>query len=415
MKIIHLSTSAQVGGAGIAAHRLHTGLRSLGVDSGMLVAKHNPHEERIYTPDNRIGKLAAQVIPLLDRLPGQLSSIPMDRISSSWAPNRLRHRVNVLKPDILNLHWVNGGFMRIETLAKFHQPIVWTLHDMWAFSGGEHYVGSSVRYKEGYNAKNNPEAESKLDIHRWIWARKYKSWKNLNHLTLACPSQWLANCVKESKLFKGFSVEVLPNGVDHERFRPMDHKAARRILGLPVDKKLILFGAGSATSDPRKGFHLLVQALKNLDRQIDTTGYELVVFGSSSSTGSFSMKTHYLGSLQDSISMALVYAACDVFVAPSLEDNLPNTVLESLSCGTPVVTFDIGGMPDMISHTKNGYLAPKLDTEELAKGLHWVVDDNRRWKQLAIEARSTVERDFTLQCCASRYTDLYKEILSGTG
>jgi len=414
MKVLHLSTSAHTGGAGIAAHRLHTGLRSLGVDSRMLVAKQNQHEAFICAPDNSIDRLAARVSPLIDRLPGRFSSLPMDRISSSWVPDRLQRRINTLGPDILNLHWVNDGFMRIETVAKFRQPIVWTLHDMWAFSGGEHYVGDSTRYKEGYSARNSPEAESRLDIHRWIWARKYKSWRNLNRLTLACPSQWLANCVEESKLFRGFRTEVLPNGIDHERFCPMDHEDVRRILNLPVDKKLILFGAGSATSDPRKGFHLLVHALKNLGAQIDTAGYELVVFGSSSGDDSSSMRTHYLGSLHDSISMALVYAACDVFVAPSLEDNLPNTVLESLSCGTPVVAFDIGGMPDMVSHEKNGYLAPGFDTEELAKGLQWVVDDKCRWEQLAIEARRTVVRDFTLQCSANRYSDLYKEILSGT-
>ena len=123
------------------------------------------------------------------------------------------------------------------------------------------------------------------------------------------------------------------------------------------------------------------------------------------------MKTHYLGCLQDEISMALVYAAADVFVAPSLEDNLPNTVLESLSCGTPVVAFDIGGMPDMVSHKNNGYLAPGFDTTDLANGLLWVMDDKLRWEHLSHEARSTVVQSFTLQHSAGRYVDLYEEIL----
>jgi glycosyltransferase involved in cell wall biosynthesis len=228
---------------------------------------------------------------------------------------------------------------------------------------------------------------------------------------IATPSKWLAECAGNSQLFHNYRIVVLPNGVDHERFHPMDHSIARSILGLPDDKRLILFGAGSATSDKRKGFHLLVEALKKMEAGINPVDYELVVFGASSGDDSFSMKTHYLGRLRDEISMAVVYAAADVFVAPSLEDNLPNTVLESLSCGTPVVAFNIGGMPDMVSHKDNGYLAISYDTTDLAKGLIWTMEDNLRWKNLSEAARSTIKRSFTLRRSASRYVDLYKEIL----
>ena len=233
----------------------------------------------------------------------------------------------------------------------------------------------------------------------------------MRNIVIATPSKWLAECAGNSDLFHNYRIAVLPNGVDHERFHPMDHSVARSILGLPEDKRLILFGSGSATSDKRKGFHLLVESLKKLESETNLADYELVVFGASSGDDSFSMKTHYLGRLQDEISMAIVYAAADVFVAPSLEDNLPNTVLESLSCGTPVVAFDIGGMPDMVSHKKNGYLASGFDTKELSKGLLWVMEDNQRWKHLSQEARRTVVQSFTLQRSASRYVDLYQDIL----
>lgn len=411
MRVVHLGSSARHGGAAIASYRLHKGLRSLGVDSMMLVDKLTQPEEHIIGPSGNLNKLTARLSPKLDRIPGRFSALPLDRLSSSWLPDRLYNRVNALHPDILNLHWMNDGFMRIETLPRFRQPIVWTLHDMWPFAGGEHYVGESIRYKEGYTAQNRPAAETGLDVNRWVWQRKRKSWSKMTNLVLAAPSRWMADCARESALFGHFRIDVLPNGIDHERFLPMDHAVARRILGLPEDKKLILYGAGSATSDKRKGFHLLVDALKGLETRVNPLDYELVVFGSSSGDNSFEMKTHYLGNLHDEISMALVYAAADVFVAPSLEDNLPNTVLESLSCGTPVVAFNIGGIPDMVSHEKNGFLASPFDPVELTLGLLWVLEDEPRWKALAEEARSTVVGKFTLQHSARRYLNLYDELL----
>ncbi|HEB87031.1 MAG TPA: glycosyltransferase [Gammaproteobacteria bacterium] len=411
MKVLHVCTEAQLGGAGIAAYRLHKGLRSLNIDSMMLVNKQALREDGIHGPSNTADKMAARLVPVLDRIPGYFSALPADRTSASWMPNRLPGRINAIKPDILNLHWVNDGFMRIETLPHLKQPIVWTLHDMWAFSGGEHYVGDNRRYKEGYTRQNKPTAETGLDINRWIWNRKRKAWANIRNLVIATPSQWLANCARESVLFENHRVEVLPNGIDPERFHPMDHSVAREILGLPKNKKLILFGAFSATSDKRKGFHLLVETLKKLEAKANPDEYELVIVGASSLDESFHTKSHCLGRLNDEISMALVYAAADVFVAPSLEDNLPNTVLESLACGTPVVAFNIGGMPDMVSHEKNGFLARGFDTDELAAGLQWILDDEQRWKSLSQEARKTIMDSFTLECAANRYRDIYDDIL----
>jgi glycosyltransferase involved in cell wall biosynthesis len=377
----------------------------------MLVNKDGQTDACVYGPEHFLDKVIARACPLLDRLPGRLAKTSTDRISSSWLPDRLFSRVNALQPEILNLHWVNDGFMRIETLPRFQRPIVWTFHDMWPMAGGEHYVGESLRYRQGYSASNRPEHETGLDVNRWIWNRKRKAWFGLTQLVIASPSRWLAGCVRESLLFRDFRVEVLPNGVDHERFSPMDHDVVRSILGLPKDKKLILFGAVFATGDSRKGYHLLVETLTKLETMVNPDEYALVVFGASGGKESFSMKTHYLGNLHDEISMALVYAAADVFLAPSLEDNLPNTVLESLSCGTPVVAFNIGGMPDMVIHEKNGYLARGFDTDQLAQGLRWVLEDAARWRYLSNEGRNTILNDFTLQHAASRYLDLYTELL----
>ena len=412
MKILHVTTEAQIGGAGIAAYRLHKGQRCLGAESFMLVNKKKQAEDFIIGPEKKFDKVMARLCPLLDKIPGRFSALKIDRLSSAWAPTRLLSRIKALSPDIVNLHWINDGFVRIEALTAIEQPIVWTLHDMWAFAGGEHYVGQSVRYKEGYTAENRPSAETALDVNRWIWRRKKKSWSKMQRMVIVTPSRWLAECARESDLFQNSRVEVLPNGVDHERFHPMDHTAARRILGLPEHKKTILFGAGSSTSDKRKGYHLLVEAVKRLECTETPADYQLVVFGALSGDTSFSIQTHYLGKLQDEISMALVYAAADVFVAPSVEENLANTVLESLSCGTPVVAFDIGGMRDMVSHKKNGYLAAGFDTDDLAQGIVWVLDNHERWGTLSESARNTVLGTFTLSAAAKRYLELYKDILS---
>jgi len=414
MRILQVSTIAQLAGAGIAAYRLQQGLRCLGADAWMLVNRQRSADPYVVTPAAKTDKLLARLAPLLDRLPGQLSGLDMDRVSASWVPDRLVHRVSAVAPDILNLHWVNDGFMRIETLPRLRQPVVWTLHDMWAFSGGEHYVGDSRRYIDGYTAANRPPRESGVDVHRWIWRRKRKAWAGLeDRVVIAAPSRWMADCARQSALFRDFRVEVLPNGIDHERFHPVEHAVARRILGLPEDRKLILFGAGSATSDRRKGFHLLVEALQKLEARVNPAAYELVVFGASAGDNPCTMKTHYLGRLEDEISMALVYAAADVFVAPSLEDNLPNTVLESLACGTPVVAFDTGGIPDMVEHEVNGYLAACFDVDDLANGLVRVLEDNERWRQLADAGRRKVVRQFTLQASARNYLGLYEELLKG--
>ena len=412
MKILQLSESDKVGGAAIAASRLNTGLVELGVDSRMLVNNRVTDNPGVVGPESTYDKITARLSPLLDRIPRKLSTTGYDLVSSAWVPDRLPARIHKLGPDILNLHWVNNGYMRIETLKRFSQPVVWTLHDMWPFCGGEHYAGQSERFKSGYRYDNRGDNESGFDVNRWIWLRKKKAWARLNDMVIVTPSKWLASCASESALFHDRRIEVIPNGVDHERFKPVDRALAREVLGLPGDRKLILFGAGSATSDRRKGYHLLVDALRQLEGDVSDSEFELVVFGASSGDGGFTSRAHYLGHLHDEISMALVYAAADVFVVPSLEDNLPNTVLEALSCGTPVVAFDIGGMPDMISHKVNGFLATEFDTSMLSEGIRWVLSDHERWMSLCAEARNTVEAGFTLKHSASRYRELYQDILS---
>ena len=407
-----ISSSDIDGGAARAAYRLHRGLKNIGVDSQMLVQNKQSDDYTVICPVSKIDKGIGKLKPTLDGLPIQLYA-QRDRTpySVQWLPDKLTEKVAKLNPDVINLHWINSGYLKIETIAKFKKPIVWTLHDMWAFTGGCHYNGDCMNYTT--SCGNCPQLHSHIetDLSRWIWKRKARAWQNLS-LTIVTPSHWLAKCAASSSLLKDTRIEVIPNGINTEQYKPIEKSIARSILSLPEDKQLILFGAMSVTSDPRKGFNFLQSALQNLSQSGWRERLELVVFGSSQPKNptKLGFKSHYLGRLNDDISLSLVYAAADVFLAPSVQDNLPNTVMESLACGTPCVAFDIGGMPDMIEHQQNGYLAKHFDIEDLARGIAWVLEDEERLQKLGVNGREKVEQNFTLEIQANNYLSVYQDI-----
>jgi len=413
MKPLLISTSDIVGGAARAGYRLHQGLQSIDVDSQMLVQNKQSDDYTVICPVTKVDKGIGKLKPTLDILPLQLYP-QRDRTpySVQWLPDKLTEKVAQINPDVINLHWINGGYLKIETIAKFKKPIIWTLHDMWAFTGGCHYNGDCMNYTNSCGTCPQLHSNKQKDLSRWIWQRKARAWENLN-LTVVTPSHWLAKCAASSSLLKDTRIEVIPNGLDTKQYKPVEKSVARSILGLPEDKQLILFGAMSATSDPRKGFNLLQSALQKLSQSEWTERVELVVFGSSQPKNptELGFKSHYLGRLNDDISLSLVYAAADVFIAPSVQDNLPNTVMESLACGTPCVAFDIGGMCDMIDHQQNGYLAKPFNTDDLAKGIVWVLEDEERLRKLGSNSREKVEQNFPLEIQARKYLSIYDSCL----
>ena len=225
------------------------------------------------------------------------------------------------------------------------------------------------------------------------------------------PSRWLASCAASSSLFESNRVEVIPNGIDEVTYRPINKDSARALLGLPRDRLLLLAG-GLLPGDQRKGFHLLREALAALRSQDRLKNMEVVVVGASH-TAEFlnaAYETHFLGRLQDDLTLAAAYSAVDLFVAPSMQDNLPNTVMEASACGTPSVAFDVGGMPDLIDHQETGYLARPFLTDDLANGIQWVLEDNNRTDRLAQQARQKVLKEFTQQTQAARYAELFGEL-----
>jgi glycosyltransferase involved in cell wall biosynthesis len=418
LRIVHISTTDLGGGAAIAAYRLHQGLRNLGIDSQMLVAQKLSDDYSVHGARTLMQKLWFRVANQIDQIPRKwLHTSNSSLISPAWIPERTIQSALALEPDIVNIHWSANGFLRPESLRRLAQiPTVWTLHDMWAFCGGEHYTNGDERYIHGYLANNRPPDERGFDLNRWVWWRKMRFVPLLQRLTVVTDSQWLGDCARESKMLRDCHIIPINYGLDTELYKPIPKSVARHILNIPVNSNVIVFGAINATTDTRKGIDLLARALQNLsERQSnDVLTTQCIVFGASEprSPQNFGFPTKYLGSLSDGIALAVVYAAADVMVVPSREEAFGQTALEALSCGTPVVAFNIGGLPDMIDHYMNGYLAQPFDTNDLATGIQWVLEDRERWQELSVRARQTVEQGFTLEHQARRYSDVYSQLLS---
>lgn len=356
----------------------------------------------------------AHLRPTLDSLP--LLFYP-DREKTTFSPailpDRLSSMAQALNPDLINLHWIGAGFIRLESLTNFRKQLVWTLHDSWAFTGGCHIPFNCTRYRQMCGTCPALGSRRDNDLSRKIWRRKQKAWKSVN-LTVVTPSRWLAECAKASSLFHNIRVEVIPNGLDLQHYRPLDKKVARESLLLPKDKKLIAFGAMNGINDKNKGFHLLHSALHSMCDNDSVDNVELIVFGKAEPERDLGLdlKINYIGQLDDDEKLALVYSAADVFVVPSIQENLPNTIMEALACGTPVVAFNEGGIPDLIEDRLNGYLAKPFETEALAQGIEWVLENDERALTLGKAAREKAVKEYSIDLQAERYIKLYEDILS---
>lgn len=412
MKILHFSWSDRSGGAARATFRLHRALHSIGVDSSIMVSRKESTDPYVLGPDGLMDRVAGRIAARWDqkylrsyqrRTPGLFSP--------AKAATQTVKRADGIPRDISHLHWVTNGFLRIEDLSRLDQPLVWTLHDQWAFTGGCHYSNGCVKFNDSCGSCPHLNSQIQNDLSRETWERKYSAWRNV-HLTLIAPSRWLSRLTASSALFRDRRVEVIPNCIDIDVFQPCDQAAARRVFSLPPNRKILLFCALTADGDQRKGFHFLHHALERLAKNVERDSITLAVMGmrapSARPTAPFPI--HPLGILQEDRKVALAYAAADVFLAPSMEDNLPNTVMEALSCGTPCVAFNIGGMSDMIDHQKNGYLAEAFDEDDLAMGIRWVLADEHRRRSLSGAARKKVVEEYGFEPIARHHVRLYEEL-----
>ncbi len=410
MRIFHVNHSDLIGGAARAAYRIHQALLlDNSIDSLMVVDRKISDDWRVVGPQSALGRMQNGLRPYSGAIVGRLLKTE-NRIlhSPSVFPSRWSNRLQKLRADIVHLHWVCNEMMSIGDIGRLPGPVVWTLHDMWPFCGAEHYT-DDFRWRDGYLCTNRPSYESGFDLNRWVWERKQKHWQR--PFQIVTPSRWLAGCVRESVLMKDWPVTVIPNALDTDVWAPVEKRLARSLLGLPLDEPLVLFGAMQGGLQPIKGFDLLLKALQYLGE--DRKDLHLVVFGESAPKEPLSLPfaTHYTGHLHDDVSLRLVYSAADVMLIPSRQDNLPNTGVESLSCGTPVVAFNACGLPDIVKHKSTGYLAKAFDPEDLAAGICWVLDKYEE-NNLSRNARNMVVRTFSSPLIAAQYISLYYRILN---
>lgn len=416
MKILHINSGDKNGGAGIAAYRLHRALLDKNQDSMMLVCNKITNDSTVHGPRTGFERYSMRAVNFINRRLTSFFYKPEDTFCASISlfdnPLFVR-RINDISPDIVNLHWVCDGVIRPEFIAKINAPVVWTMHDMWPFCGSENYVLKSQRHIQGYSQKNEGVGSKVLDVDRWVFQRKKKVYaKTIKNISFIAPSRWLGEEAKKSALLKDKRVVHIPNGIDTNKFCPVDKKVAREILGLPLGKKILLYGATGGTLDSRKGFSLLSQALTHLCGSMDRESFLVTMFGGNApAPNTVEYNCLSFGRLTDDVAMVLAYSAADVFVVPSLLDNLPNTILESLSCGTPVVGFNIGGLPDMINHEENGCLADPYNIESLANGIHYVFS-NLTEKRMNDSARNSVVSNFSSESQAEKYIGLYSSLLS---
>lgn len=414
MRVLILSTFDLQGGASRAAYRIHRGLLGIGLDSRLLVQEKTTDDYTILGPESRLAELNTLLRRYLTALPlhaypGRLRS---DVWSPAWWPTAIHRRIVREAPDVINVQWVCDGFLPIQALGRMRRPLVMTLQDAWAVTGGCHYPYDCRRYHDHCGACPQLGSRRERDLSRWGWQQKSRNWRPLP-LTVVAISNWLGDCARASSLFRQTRVEVIPNGLDTKRYHPMDKVMARQILGLPQDKHLVLFGAINALRDARKGADFLFNALKELSQTGKTDAIELVVFGGSQPPAppDLMFPAHYLGFLHDDVSLALLYSAADVMVVPSIQEGLGQTATEACACGTPVVAFDTSGLRDVVEHRKNGYLARVLDAADLARGIAWVLGDFGRHQALRQAARQKAVQEFDLTTVAKRYHMVFQDVV----
>jgi glycosyltransferase involved in cell wall biosynthesis len=402
VKVLLLNTYAH-GGAGIAARRLQSALNESGVQADLLTTQDVGGNWSFYAE--------------------RLSFLPFERDKSvrfsfslaNFGKNILNHP-RVQAADVLHLHWINQGFLSLQAireLASLGKPLVWTLHDMWAFTGGCHYSGGCSHFQNECGHCPYLSRPGIGDLSHRIWMRKKRLLPpNLQYITC---SEWLANTARSSGLLQQANITAIPNPIDTSLFEPRDGNAKRDLLkkwGLPTDRKIVLFSAMKVT-DERKGYVYFLEAMRLIKQKHPELKPFLLVLGSMpmEEIEQWPFEGRATGMISDAAQLSEIYALSDAFVIPSLEDNLPNTVMESLACGTPVVGFDTGGIPEMVLHGEEGFIVAQRDSAGLAEQVSILLREDDLRKKMGLSARERVQKHYSNAVIAGRYIEVYKRLI----
>lgn len=419
LKILHINTYDQ-GGAAIAAIRLHKALLSEGVDSSILFLERtkrnipNSYYYIDYAKTNRrffrrqIHKLRKIIWPesekkYLNRIKLNNRVEGFDFFSFNPCDPDISTQEICLQADVIHLHWT-AGFVDYKTLKKIEKPVVWTLHDMNPFTGGCHYSSNCEKFIN--ECRNCPQLEGTINPNSALADQNYKE-QYLHGLSavITAPSGWMGNLSSVSRLFRKFKTIHIPNSIDIEIFKPREKDFCRNVFDLPSDKRIILF-ISENTADLRKGFNLLVEALNLINRQ----DLHLCAIGENRQPTPHKQAISYLGNMYDERLISLAYSAADVVILPSLEDNLPNVMLESLACGTPIIAFPTGGIKETITPGSNGLLAKEINSDSLAETIKEFFDGNYLFDHYDISRAA--QNIFAPSKQAIEYFAIYKELIN---
>jgi glycosyltransferase involved in cell wall biosynthesis len=406
VKVLHVNTFDNAGGAARAMHRLMKALQSEGVDAKMLVARQELDDPTVLGPKGTISKGIAVARHMVDQMPLRKYRKRDGYFSPAWLPDKVAQRIEAEAPDVVHLGWLAAGFMRIESMARIQRPTVYSLHDMWAFTGGCHVTGECERFMSGCGDCPILKSGRGKDLSSRVFNRKMAAWRDWKPV-VAAPSRWIAETARKSPLFAEREIRIIPWCLNLKTFKPVSKPQARELLGLPMDRKVVLFGAMSATSDPNKGYDLLLEALGRMQSK-DVT---LAVFGASHdpNAGRLPFPTQFLGRLHDDVSLRLAYSAADVMAVPSRQESFGQSASEAMSCGTPVVAFGATGLLDVVGHQTSGYLAQPYDPADFAKGMDWVLAADAR---LSENARREAEERFAPANTTALYRTAFEDAIA---
>jgi len=407
MHVLHITGGDLYGGAARGAYWLHQGLLDIGVESKMIIQKASGNELFVEPVAKNVrGTIMRSFRIFLDLLPVLLYRKRENVLFSTGISGfDIRKTDTYQSADIIHLHWINNGMININLLKKIEKPIVWTMRDMWPFTGGCHYALDCERYQTGCGSCPQLKSQNNFDLSWYVLKRKKRYYPK--NMELVGISKWLAECAKQSEVFRNFNIRMIHNNINTKVFFPVDRQVARDVLGLPKEKKIVLMGSADHHVK-HKGFEIFQKAVRYLKEK-----YLFMFLGHVDRRKLEGLNIEYevLGYLYDNISVRLAYSAADVFVAPSIQEAFGKTLAEAMACGIPVIAFDATGPRDIIDHKKNGYLAKPFDPEDLAQGIEWVMEDEPRYKALSLRAREKAEQDFGSKKVAKEYLQLYNDLL----
>lgn len=416
MKILILNTAEHTGGAAVAANRLLRALLRQGVLALMLVRDRATDDPAVVSLDQGAVRRWLNFLyfvweRLVIYLCNKLNKRNLFQVSIANTGINIRRTAAFREADVIHIHWINQGFLSLDEIARIiasGKRVVWTLHDLWPATAICHYPGDCVKYRTGCSACPMLNPNPLVDLAAKVARRKGKiDWRRV---TFVGCSEWIARTARESVWLREARFVSIPNPIDTTLFRPIDRREARQRLGLPEEKRLILFAAAKL-SDTRKGAAFLLEACRLLAAEMEGE-LEIILMGSDAAELSAlsPVPVRALGYISGAAELAVAYSCADLFVIPSLEDNLPNTIMEAMACGTPCVGFRTGGIPEMIDHAVNGYVAASRDSADLARGIAWVLRHPEPGN-LSAACREKVMRCYQESVVAKKYIALYQKLI----